>query len=64
MKAYFSALIDKSVPLENSKLSKKLGKDLKKLLKTSKSNISLKEHNTFLFLIADKPGEKPIDPRS
>ncbi|MCJ7469919.1 ABC transporter ATP-binding protein [Candidatus Bathyarchaeota archaeon] len=63
MKAYFSALIDKSVPLENSKLSKKLGKDLKKLLKTSKSSISLKEHNTFLFLTADKPVEKPIDPK-
>ncbi len=61
MKAYFSALIDKSVPLENSKLSKNLGKDLKKLLKTPKSSISLKEHNTFLFLTADKPVEKPID---
>ena len=58
MKAYFSALIDKSVPLENSKLSKKLCKDLKKLLKTPKSSISLKEHNTFLFLTADKPVEK------
>lgn len=63
MKAYFSAMIDKSVPLENSKLSKKLGRDLKKLLKTSKSSISLKEHNTFLFLTADKPVEKPIDPK-
>jgi putative ABC transport system ATP-binding protein len=61
MKAYFSALIDKSVPLENSKLSKKLSKDLKKLLKTPKSSISLKEHNTFLFLTADKQIEKPID---
>jgi putative ABC transport system ATP-binding protein len=63
MKAYFSALIDKSVPLENSKLSKKLRQDLKKLLKTSKSSISHKEHNTFLFLTADKPIEKPVDPK-
>jgi putative ABC transport system ATP-binding protein len=61
MKAYFSALIDKSVPLENSKFSKKLRKDLKKLLKTSKPSISHKEHNTFLFLTADKSVEKPID---
>lgn len=63
MKAYFSALIDKSVPSENSKLSKSLIKDLKKLLKTSKSGINLKEHNAFIFLAADKPIEKPIDPK-
>ncbi len=63
MKAYFSALIDKSVPSENSKLSKNLIKDLKKLLKTSKSSINLKEYNAFIFLVADKPVEKPIDPK-
>jgi len=63
MKAYFSALIDKSVPSENSKLAKNLIKDLKKLLKTSKSGINLKEHNAFIFLAADKPMEKPFDPK-
>jgi putative ABC transport system ATP-binding protein len=63
MKAYFSALIDKSVPSENSKLSKNLIKDLKKLLKTPKSSINLKEHNALIFLAADKPVEKPIDPK-
>jgi len=63
MKAYFSALIDKSVPSENSKLSKNLIKDLKKLLKTLKSSINLKEYNAFIFLAADKPVEKPIDPK-
>jgi len=63
MKAYFSALIDKTVLSENSKLSKKLIKDLKKLLKTPKSKINLKEHNTFIFLAADKPLEKPSDPK-
>jgi len=63
MKAYFSALIDKSVPSENSKLSKNLVKDLKKLLKTPKSSINLKEHNAFIFLAADKPVEKPFDPK-
>jgi len=62
MKAYFSALIDKSVPSENSKLSKNLIKDLKKLLKTPKSRLNLKEHNAFIFLCADKALEKPFDP--
>jgi len=64
MKAYFSALIDKSVPSENSKLSKNLVKDLKKLLKTPKSSVNFKEHNAFIFLAADKPIEKPFDPKT
>ena len=64
MKAYFSALIDKSVPSENSKLSKNLMKDLKKLLKTPKSNVNFKEHNAFVFLAADKPIEKSFDPKT
>ena len=63
MKAYFSALIDKSVPSENSKLSKKIVKDVKKLLKAPKSNIKLKEHNTFIFIVADKTLDDPIDPK-
>jgi len=61
MKAYFSALVDKSVPQENLKLAKNLIKDLKKSLKTSKSSINIKEHNAFIFLAADKPIEKPFD---
>ncbi len=63
MKTYFSALIDKSVPSENAKLSRNLIKDLKKLLKTSKSNVNLREHNAFIFLAAAKPIEKPIAPK-
>ena len=59
MRVYFSSIIDKSVPLDNSKLSKKISKDLKKILKTSKSDLSLYEHNTFLFLAAAKIG--PVD---
>ena len=61
MKAYFSALVDKSVPQENLKLAKNLIRDLKKSLKTSKSTINIKEHNTFIFLSVDKPREKPFD---
>jgi len=63
MKTYFSALIDKSTPGETLKLSKKLSKELKKLLKTPKSNIVLKEHNAFLFLAAEKHLKKPLDPK-
>jgi len=62
LKAYFSALIDKSVPSENSKLAKNLIKDLKKPLKIPKSSINFKEHNAFIFLAADKPLEKPFGP--
>jgi len=61
MKAYFSALIDKSVPSENLRLAKNLIRDLKKSLKTPKSSINFKEHNAFVFLAADKPLEKPFD---
>ncbi|UCG37283.1 MAG: ABC transporter ATP-binding protein [Candidatus Bathyarchaeota archaeon] len=60
MKAYFSALIDKSVPSENSKLTKNLTKYLKKHLETPESSINSKEHNTFIFLAADKPLEDPF----
>jgi len=61
MKAYFSALIDKSVPSENTKLAKNLTEDLRKLLKTPKSSVNFKEHNAFIFLAADKPIETPFD---
>ncbi|MCW4053251.1 MAG: ABC transporter ATP-binding protein, partial [Candidatus Bathyarchaeota archaeon] len=60
MKVYFSALIDKSVPSENSKLAKKLIKHLKKPLKIPESNLNFKEHNTFIFLAAEKPLEEPF----
>jgi putative ABC transport system ATP-binding protein len=63
MKAYFSALIDKSAPSENSKLANNLIKDLKNPLKTPKSSINFKEHNAFIFLAADKPIDKTFDPR-
>jgi len=64
MKAYFSALIDKSVPSENSKLAKNLIKCLKKHLKTPESNINFKEHNAFIFLAADRPLEEPFSSKT
>ena len=60
MKAYFGALIDKSVSKQNSQLADKIEKELKKKIK--KSTISKKEHNTFLFLGAEKNLEKPLQP--
>jgi len=62
MKAYISALIDVSTPAETSKLAKKLIKDFSKTLKTPTSCINLKEHNALIFLAADKPVEKPLNP--
>ncbi len=56
MKAYFGALIDKSVSKQNSQLSDKLQKEFKKTFK--KSTVNKKEHNTFLFLGAEKSLEK------
>ncbi len=58
MKAYFGALIDKSVSKQNSQLADKIEKEFKKKIK--KSKISKKEHNTFLFLGAEKNLEKPL----
>ncbi|TRZ79605.1 ABC transporter ATP-binding protein [bacterium] len=63
MKVYFSALIDKSIPSENSKLTKRLMKDLKNPLKLPKSGIKYKEHNALIFLAAKKSLEKPLDPK-
>ncbi|UCE95862.1 MAG: ABC transporter ATP-binding protein [Candidatus Bathyarchaeota archaeon] len=62
MKAFFSALIDKSIPSENQKLAKNITKHLKRHLKTSKLKIDFKEHNAFIFLAADKPLEEPFSP--
>lgn len=61
MKSYFSALIDKSAPFETSKLAKKLQNDLKKSLRIPQPMIISKEHNTFLFLGANKPLKKSLD---
>jgi putative ABC transport system ATP-binding protein len=63
MKAYFSALIDLSIPSENTKLGKNLIKEVKKSLKIPKSRINLREHNAFIFLAVDSPIEKPFDPK-
>ena len=60
MKTYFAALINKSVASENSKLAKKMIRDLKKSLKIPYSNLHFKEHNTFIFLAADDPLRKPL----
>ncbi len=58
MKAYFGALIDKSVSKQNTQLANKIEKEFKKRLR--KSAVSKKEHNTFLFLGAEKNLEKPL----
>ena len=61
MKAYYSALIDKSTPSENAKLSKNLAATLKRNLKTRKSKIQRKEFNTFIFLSAEKKVQQILD---
>lgn len=58
MKAYFGALIDKFVSKQNLQLADKIQKELRKNFK--KSTINKKEHNTFLFLGAEKSLEKPL----
>ena len=61
MKSYFAALIDRSVSAENTKLAKRLQRDLKKNLKIRNSNISCKIHNAFIFLGAQKKSKKPFE---
>jgi putative ABC transport system ATP-binding protein len=61
MKAYFSALIDKSFTSENSKLSKSMIRNLKKHFQKSKSSINVKEYNSFIFAAANKHMGKPIN---
>jgi len=56
MKAYFGALIDKSLSKQNSKLADKIRNELRKNFR--KATFSKKEHNTFLFLKAEKSLEK------
>jgi len=60
MKAYYSALLDKSAVSENIKLSKNLSATLKKNL-GRKSKIQRKEFNTFVFLSAEKQLQKTLD---
>ena len=60
MKAYCSAIIDKSAVSENVKLSKNLSATLKRNL-TRKSKVQRKEFNTFLFLSAEKQLQKTLD---
>ena len=60
MKNYFSAFINKTVPFENAKLEKNLQKDLSKSLHISRSTVTSKEHNTFLFLGTTNPPKKPL----
>jgi putative ABC transport system ATP-binding protein len=62
VKAYFAALIDRSVIQENSKLSSKLQRDLNKKLKLPKSKVNCKIHNSFIFLKAERTNKKPLDP--
>ena len=62
MKVYFAALIDRSVSQENSKLAKKLQRDVKKNLKIPKSSVACKVHNSFIFLKAEKTSKKQLAP--
>lgn len=64
MKAYYSALMDKSALSENSKLSKNLTASLKKNLGIRKSKIQHKEINTFIFLSAEKQLQKTLDSKT
>jgi putative ABC transport system ATP-binding protein len=64
MKAYYSALIDKSAFSENVKLYKNLAETLRRNLKTRKSTIQRKEINTFIFLSAEKQLQKTIDSKT
>jgi putative ABC transport system ATP-binding protein len=64
MKAYYSALIDKSALSENARLSKNLSEALKRNLNTHKSKIQRKEFNTFIFLSAEKQLQKTIDSKT
>jgi putative ABC transport system ATP-binding protein len=63
MKAYYSALIDRSTVSENAKLSKNLSATLKRNL-TRKSKVQRKEINTFLFLSAEKQLQKTLDSKT
>ena len=57
MKAFFGAIIDKSLSKQNSQLADKIKNEFRKNFR--KATVSKKEHNTFLFLKAEKSLEKP-----
>ena len=59
MKAYFGAIIDNSLSKQNSQLADKIKKEFRKNFR--KAIVSKKEHNTFLFLRAEKSLEKPAE---
>ena len=61
MKAYFAALVDRSVSPENSKLSKKLQNDLRKQLRIHRPRVDCKIHNSFIFLKAEDTKKNPLD---
>jgi putative ABC transport system ATP-binding protein len=63
MKAFYSALIDKSAA-ENNKLYKSLSATLRRNLKVRKSNVQLKEFNTFIFLSAEKQVQTSLDSKA
>ena len=64
MKVYFAALINKSASPENSKLSRRLQKDVKKSFKIPSSSVNCKIHNSFIFIGAQKNDKKPFDPKT
>ncbi len=59
MKAYFGAIIDKSLSKQNSQLADKIKNEFRKNFR--KATVSKKEHNTFLFLRAEKSLEKAAE---
>jgi len=56
---YKRQLIDKTVSKQNQKLAENLQKEIRKNFK--KSTVNRKEHNTFLFLGAEKSFKKPFE---
>lgn len=59
MKAYFGAIIDKSLSKQNSQLADKIQNEFKKNFRNA--TVSKKEHNTFLFMRAEKSLEKAAE---
>ena len=59
MKAFFGAIIDKSLSKQNSQLADKIKNEFRKNFR--KAAVSKKEHNTFLFLRAEKSLEKATE---
>jgi putative ABC transport system ATP-binding protein len=64
MKAYYAALIDKTVSPENLKLAKKLQNELKKNIRTPSQNVKASLNNAFIFLTAEKTNKKPFETKT